>query len=404
MLKPNSVAFTVLLAGLAAMAPISTDIALPSYAATAEALGATQAAVAVSLSLFMIGYAVGPLVYGPLSERFGRRPILIVGLVLYVIAGLVCAATSSLGGLLAGRLVQGVSAASASVLALAIVRDLYEGVEARRKLSYVMLILGLMPMIAPTIGAVVLGAFGWRGVYAAMACAGLLLLAAVVLGLGESLRRRNPEALAPRQLLASYGEVVRHPSGFGFSVLGALCFGVMFSFIAGSSMLFMEDLGVSAATYGYLFAVPVLGMMAGTMLNARLSSRGVSDLRIMTGGLALVSVAVTALVAVIALGTKEAALVVGLLLVNNLGIGLVLPNASHRALQPMPHLAGIASAVLSSAQMTVGALASAIVAAFAPMLGGGAMTLSMAIFAVAALGLFAALSRHEARRAMEQPV
>lgn len=395
MLKPNSSAFTVLLAGLAAMAPISTDIALPSYVATASALGTTQASVAVSLSLFMVGYAIGPIVYGPLSERFGRRPVLLVGLGLYVAASLVCFVATSLGGLLVGRLIQGVAAAASSVLALAIVRDLYEGDEARRKLSYVMLILGLMPMIAPTLGAAVLVAFGWRAVYAAMAAAGVILGVGVLAGLAETIPARNPDALRPRQLLASYGEVIRHPMGFGYSLLGALCFGVMFSFIAGSSMLFMDGLGVSAATYGYLFAVPVLGMMSGTMLNARLTSRGIADSRVMTVGFAIVLAATTLLLVLLVGGTASIALVVGLLLANNLGIGLILPNASHRALQPMPHLAGIASAVLSSAQMAVAAVASALVAALVPHLGVSATTVSMAFFAVVSAFLFAFLQRHE---------
>lgn len=403
MLKPNSAAFTVLLAGLAAMAPISTDIALPAYGATASALGTTQAAVAVNLSLFLVGYALGPLVYGPLSERFGRRPILISGLSLYVVAALVCVLTPSLPGLLAGRLVQGIAASSASVLALAIVRDLYEGAEARRKLSYVMLILGLMPMIAPSLGAIILVAFGWRSVYVAMAAAGIILLGAVIFGVGESIRARNPAALSPRQLLASYGEVVRHPTGFGFSVLGALTFGVMFSFIAGSPMLFMEVLGVSAATYGYLFAIPVFGIMAGSMLNGRLTGKGAHDGRIMTVGFSIMMASSAALLAAMLAGSGSVALVVTLLLTSNFGIGLILPNTSHRALHPMPHLAGIASAVLSSAQMTVGAVASAVVAALAPIVGGSAVALSMTGFAVAATCLFMLLSRIEVIEA-SQPV
>ncbi|MCX5570839.1 multidrug effflux MFS transporter [Kaistia nematophila] len=395
MLKPNSVAFTVLLAGLAAMAPISTDIALPAYGATAEALGTTQAAVAVSLSLFMIGYALGPLLHGPLSERFGRRPVLVAGLLVYLASSAICALTPTLSVLLAGRLVQGFAASSASVLALAIVRDLYEGMEARRKLSYVMLILGLMPMIAPTLGAIILVSFGWRSVYVAMAGAGLVLLAAVIFGFAESIRARNPNALAPRHLLASYGEVLRHPTGFGFSALGALCFGVMFSFISGSSMLFMDVLGVSAATYGYLFAIPVLGMMAGTMANSRLVGRGVSDGRTMAAGFAIMLAAVALLLVVSLTGMLSVWLVVALLIASNFGTGLILPNSSHRALQPMPHLAGFASAVLNSAQMAVGAISSAIVAALVPWLGGSAMVISMAGFAVAACGLFVVLSRIE---------
>ncbi len=404
MLKPNSGAFTVLLAGLAAMAPISTDIAPPSYAATASALGTTQASVAVSLSLFMVGYAVGPLVYGPLSERFGRRPVLLSGLVLYSMASLACFASGTLGALLIGRFVQGLGAASASVLALAIVRDLYEGNEARRKLSYVMLILGLMPMIAPTLGALVLVAFGWRAVYAAMAIAGLALFAGVAAGLAETIPARNPGALRPRQLLANYAEVVRNPLGFGYSMLGALCFGVMFSFIAGSSMLFIDGLGVSVAVYGYLFAVPVLGMMSGTMLNARLTSRGIMDRHVMSAGFAIVIAAVALLVVLLAGGVTSIPLVVGLLLVNNLGIGLILPNASHRALQPMPHLAGIASAVMNSAQMAIAAVASALVAALVPHLAVNATTTGMAVFAAASAALFVWLLRLEPAASEERVI
>jgi DHA1 family bicyclomycin/chloramphenicol resistance-like MFS transporter len=399
MLKPNSIAFTVLLAGLAAMAPISTDIALPAYAATAEALGTSQAAVAVNLSLFMIGYALGPLLHGPLSERFGRRPVLIVGLIVFMACSVLCAVTPTLSVLLGSRLVQGFAASSASVLAFAIVRDLYEGMEARRKLSYVMLILGLMPMIAPTLGAFVLLGFGWRSVYVAMAGAGLVLLAAVIFGFGESIRARNPGALAPRQLIASYGAVIRHPTGFGYSALGALCFGVMFSFISGSSMLFMDVLGVSAATYGYLFAIPVIGMMAGTMVNGRMVGKGVSDSRTMAIGFIVMLSAVALLLVISLAGLLAVWPVVALLMVSNFGTGLILPNSSHRALQPMPHLAGFASAVLNSSQMAVGAISSAIVAALVPALGGSAMAISMALFAVCAASLFVWLVRFETRSA-----
>lgn len=403
MLRPQSAAFAVLLAGLAAMAPISTDIALPAYAATATALGTTQATVAINLSLFMMGYAVGPLVYGPLSERFGRRPVLISGLALYVLAAIVCAMTSSIGGLLTARLVQGIAASSASVLVFAIVRDLFEGVEARKKLSLVMIILGLMPLIGPTVGAVVLAAFGWRSVYAAMAVAGLLLLVGVIFGVAETIRSRNPDALAPRQLLAGYTEVASHPAAMGYSLVGALCFGVLFAFIAGSPMLFMEVMGISPTTYGYLFAVPIFGMILGPMLAGRLTSRGINDYRIMAAGFAVILVAVAGLGIVTSVAKPAAAPVLALLLLCNFGIGLILPNASHRALQPMPHLAGFASAVLNSTQMLTGAVISGLVAALMGVFGGSAMAFCMAICAVLAVTVFAALGVGERRRRERAP-
>ncbi|RAI44442.1 multidrug effflux MFS transporter [Rhodoplanes roseus] len=391
MLDKNSLGFTILLSCLVALPPLSIDLGLPAFAPTAADLHTTEATVALTLSWFMLGFSAGPLLYGPMSDRFGRKPVMVAGLALYVVASVLCTVAPSIDVLLAARLVQGLAAASGTVLAIATIRDLFDGIAARKKISYVMAINAVMPLTAPTIGVHVLAIGGWRSGYGLMAAFGAGLLAAVLLGFSESIARRIPDALAPRQLVEGYREVLRHPVSPKAALLNAMCFGVLFSYISGSSILFMGLMGLSPATYGYVFAVPVTGAIAGTLLNGMLLGRGAPPRRLIRIGLALIAAtAMLFLLLTLAPLDGRLAVVVGLLLVSAFGVGLVGPNASYAAMRDLPHRAGVASAVLTSAQMMVAALASAVVAALFGHLGASAMPAVMVGFAALAWALYLA--------------
>ncbi|MDC7786144.1 multidrug effflux MFS transporter [Rhodoplanes sp. TEM] len=388
MLDKSSLAFTVLLSSLVALPPLSIDLGLPAFAATAADLGTGEPAVALTLSWFMLGFAAGPLVYGPVSDRFGRKPVMLAGLSLYALTSVLCAAAPTIGVLLAARLFQGLAAAAGTVLVIAAIRDLFDGIAARKKISWVMAINAIMPLTAPTIGVYTLAFGGWRAGYALMAVFGAALLAAVTLGFRESIVQRNRDALAPRQLVAGYREVLTHPVSLKASLLNAACFGVLFAYISGSSIVFIGFMGLSAAAYGYVFAVPVTGAIGGTLLNGALLGRGVAPVTLVRAGLALMTGAATLLVVALA-GPLAGRLVpiVALLFVSAFSVGLVGPNVSYAAMRDLPHRAGVASAVLTSAQMVVGALSSAIVAALFDTLGASAMAAVMVGFAAVAVGL-----------------
>lgn len=389
MLKSNSLAFTVLLSGLVAIPPLSTDVGLPAYAATAAALHTNEPTVALTLSFFMLGFAVGPLFYGPMSERFGRRPVLLAGLGLYLVTSILCTLTPSIGLLLGSRLFQGFAASAGTVLAVACIRDLFSGVAALKKISYVMMINGLMPLIAPSIGVLILAAGGWRSVYAVMTVGGVLLVLGVLFGFAESVPRKNPTALAPRQLISGYLEVLTHPISAKSALLNAMCFGVMFAFISGSPILFINMMNVSAKTYGYIFAITVVGTIGGTLFNSFLAGKKGRPTWILRIGLTATTLATFTFLMMSVSGRNPLIPTVCLLFVSNFGIGLVGPNASYAAVKFLPHLAGVASAVLASTQMVVAAISAALVAALFGLLGPSALPAVMFGFALLACGLYA---------------
>ena len=396
-IRPSSFAFTLLLGTLSALPPLSIDMGLPALSLMAQTLGTTSAGASLSLSLFMLGFALGPLVYGPLSDRYGRRPLLLIGCGVFLTAGVGCAASGTLTALLTWRFIQGAGAGAGSVLVMAIIRDLFEGVVARTRLSYVSLVTGVAPMIAPTMGAWVLAVSHWRAIYATLAAGGLVLLVAVAFGLEES-APRGKTALSMRGLRHSYARVLGHRLSFGYSLLNAFSFGCCFAYISGSPLVLMDVLGVSTSVYGTCFALTALAMMTGAFVNGRLSARGTSAARLLTLGLAIASGASTLLVLVTLGGVASVATLLPLFALNNFSLGLITPNATHGALHPMPDIAGVASAVLSGLRMLLGATASALVAFLFNGQSAIAVTGVMAGFAFASLAVYLLVVRPVAHR------
>jgi DHA1 family bicyclomycin/chloramphenicol resistance-like MFS transporter len=400
-LRPETIAFSLLLSALATLASLATDMGLPVLGATAASLGVTAGRAALTLSVFMAGFALGPLVVGPLSDHYGRRPLLLAGCATFAACGALAALATSLGALLAWRTLMGVGAGACQVLVVATVRDLFTGAEARVRQSYVNLAAGLAPVLAPSLGVVVAGVGGWRMIYVSLAVAGLVLLALAALGLAESSPRRVDATLTLATTLRSYARVLGHPVSFGYVLVGALNFGSLFAYVSGSSLVLIDVLHVGPRTYGVLFACTSLGLMAGALLNARLTRRGLTPHRLVTWGLAASTGAALFLLALTLLDLLDVALLVPLAIVGFVGYGVVRPHTSQGALEPMPEIAGVASAVLSAVQMVAGALASAAVAALFDGASALAMTAPMALSASgAAMLYFARVRPAEAARSV----
>jgi DHA1 family bicyclomycin/chloramphenicol resistance-like MFS transporter len=403
-LRHDTAAFTVLLGALVTLASFATDMGLPVLDETAASLGVTPATAAYTLSVFILGFALGPLLFGPVSDRVGRRPVLLAGCAAFAGFGLVATFARSIEWLLTCRLLMGMGAGTVQVLVLSMVRDLYTGREARAKQSYVNLAGGVAPIIAPTLGVFVATAGGWRAIYAALAVGGVALLAAAALGLRETAPLAARRPLTVRGTLASYARVVRHPIAFGNAAVLALGFGYLFAYVSSSSLVLIGVLGASPRTYGAFFAATALGLMAGSLTNARLTRRGVPHARLLGTGLAIASTCAVTLLALTALGRLTPAALLALVVIGNVAHGTARPNASQGALEPMPEIVGVASAFMSALQMVVGASASAVAAALFDGRTALAMTGTMSVCSLGALVVYRTVVRPaERRRATEAP-
>jgi MFS transporter, DHA1 family, multidrug resistance protein len=386
----TGIAFATLLGVLAALPPLSIDMPLPALVAVSHSLHAPSSLAGLTLSLFMAGFAMSPIVYGPLADRNGRRPPLLLGLLLFVAGGLGAAVAPSIFTLLFARLIQGAGAGAGMTLAFAIIRDLFEGKAAQARLAAIAVVANVAPIIAPTIGAVLLGFVGWRGIYGVTALTGLLLLATVGLGLAETLPpHQRARAVTLRSLARDYGSVLGHRGAMANILVNGLGFGWMFAYVTGSPQVFLGEMHLPGAVYGGLFACTGSGIVAGALLNGRLAHRGVGSVMLL--GMAILgAVTVTLLLLALTVTRHEVPLPVlmPLLVLATACFGLATPSASHGALAAMPELAGIAGGLLTSVQMLGGALASLLVSLLFPLLGAAAMAGVMAACALTAFAIY----------------
>lgn len=360
-IQPTSVAFMLLLGFLAAVPYSGIDINLPALAATGAALGKSASDVGLTMSAFMLSIAVTPLLYGPVSDRFGRKPVVVFGLALFVVASLACAVAQSLPALLICRFVQGIGAA-ATAATFAIIRDLFSETTARAKIANVMVAINVVTIIAPTAGAALLTLGGWRLIYATQAAVGMVLLLAVLVGFGESAKLNPVNRLAPVTVIRSYLRVLTHPVSFAYILVGAAGGATVFAYVTGSSLFFIGVVRLAADQYGLIFSACSAAVMSGAILEGRLGRRGVQPAQVVTIGLSLSAAAASTLLAISLGGWTPAAVVAALLLVVALTFGMTIPNVLNATMQPLPEIAGVVGATAGSIQMIAGAVSSSLVA------------------------------------------
>ena len=262
----------ITLTALVAYGPVSTDLYLPSLPAMQQALATDIAGVQMTLTAFVWGFALAQLVYGPLSDRFGRRPVLLVGLVLFLMASLVCVAATTIEGLIAGRFLQALGACAGPVLGRAVVRDLYGPLDAGRVLAYMGTAMALIPAAAPTLGGVLEVTFGWRANFVALTLFGVMVLALTWFGLPESHYERDDTATRPARIISNFATLLRHRGFLGSTLAVSAAFAGLFSFISGSPFVLIEVLGLPPDRFGFAFLVAVVGFMGGSYLSGRLVS------------------------------------------------------------------------------------------------------------------------------------
>ncbi|MEW5888251.1 MAG: multidrug effflux MFS transporter [Pseudomonadota bacterium] len=359
MLKP-SFGLALLLTTLVALGPISTDLYLPALPALAQFFATDVARVQLTLSVFLAGFAVAQLFYGPLSDRYGRRPVMLAGLAIYLAASLACMAAPSIDTLIAARFFQALGACAGPVLGRAIVRDVYGPLQAARVLAYISGAMAIAPMLGPVLGGWLTVWFGWRANFAALSLFSALQIAATFIMLGESNAHRDPAATQPRRIAGNFAMLLSSPLYLGFLLCFSASYAALFSFISGSSFVLIGLYGLSPQWYGASFGFVVTGYITGTMVSGRLTMK-LGAKRLVFAG-ALLGMAAGSVMALLALAQVHGvwAILVPMFLCT-LATGLVMPNAIAGALAPYARMAGAASALMGFVQMSVAATVGIIV-------------------------------------------
>jgi DHA1 family bicyclomycin/chloramphenicol resistance-like MFS transporter len=352
----------VVLGTLTAFGPLSIDLYLPALPAIGREFGTTTAAAGQTVALFFLGLALGQTLYGPLSDRYGRRRPLLVGCVIYTLASLGCALAPTLGWLIGLRVLQALGGCAGMVITRSVVRDLFDAKGSARMYSLLMLVMGLAPITAPLIGGQLVTTYGWRSAFWLLAGFGLICVALVRFALPESLPATRRSQAGVGEVLRTYGRLLRDRPFMGQALTGGFVAAGMFAYIAGSPFVIIELYGVPPQHYGWIFGANATGLIAASQLNRRLLAR-FSPATITATTLAMVATAGVTLVAVAVSGLGGLAGLLPPLFVCVAGQGLISPNTAAAAMAPHGRTAGSASALMGTLQFLVGTCAGLLVGA-----------------------------------------
>ena len=389
-LHPDSPWLLALLAALVALGPLSVDVYLPAMPTMMVALDTDIRHMHLTLSSYLTGFALFHLACGPLADRFGRKPILIGGTVLFVAACVGCSLAETVDELVFFRFIQGIGACVGPTLARAVARDIFGPTRAARALSLIAMMMALAPAIAPAMGGVMMLWLPWPSIFVFLAVYGIAMILLIHVFLGESLPQR--QSLHPLSILVNYGTLLRSPMFLIATFASGFVYAGFLAYLASSSFVYIDMLGVPVEYFGLTFITSVLGYMAGSGLSARLTKNYTSE-QIVLAGAALAAVAAgTVWIGAQRLPDSIAIMMMPMMFYS-MGIGLMLPNAMAIALSPFPYIAGTASALLGFVQMSLSAFATAIVGNYlvdspAPVLNfmlaisGLALLLSVVLFRV----------------------
>lgn len=348
--------FVLLLGALVAFGPMSIDLYLPALPAIARGLGCTMDVAQLTVTVFLAGFCVGMLCYGPLSDRFGRRPVLLGGIAMFVAASLACLLASSIQGLIVARLFQALGGGAASVLARAVVRDVYAPTEAIRKLSLMAMVTAVAPLLAPLVGSAVTAWGGWRASFAVLLLWGLACLAAAARHLPETLAPEMRIGHGARDALLAYRRMLGDPSAIGLVIAGGMSFAAMFAYITGGPFYFIELNGFSPTAYSLIFSLNAIAIFLANYANSRLIRR-CGPLRMVGTGCAI-GLAAAALLPIV--DSRPHAFIVALFPVVGM-TGLLGANCVGLLMQHHGRHAGAAAALFGAGQFGFGVLASGLV-------------------------------------------
>jgi MFS transporter, DHA1 family, multidrug resistance protein len=389
MLRPETFALTVLLALLTAIGPLSVDLYLPSLPEIARTLDASPAQVQLTLSGFLVCFALGQIVYGPMSDHVGRKPVLLTALGIYLATCLGCAFAQSIEALIVLRGLQALGVAGVPVLARAVVRDLYQGARIGRELSLMGSIMALAPVVAPLIGGIVQSAAGWRANFVLMSAFGLVAIVVVMRLLPETMHRPTTGSLSFSAIAQSYRLFLRDRTFLIYTAILTASYAGLFAWISGSSFALQNLYGLSPLGFGITFGVSAGGYLVGSLLAARFVMRLGVD-RIIMLGACLLAAGGLAMVAAVLLRLSSPLALAGPIAVYLCGLGFALPQAMAGALSPFADRAGAASSLLGFLQQT---FAAALGILIGHTLGASALPLALTIAGMGCIALVLALCK-----------
>ncbi len=389
--RPDTFALTLVLALLTGLGPVTVDISIPSLPAIADAFATTGPAAQGTITGYIIGFAIAQIFHGPISDRVGRRPVILASLVAFVLASIACAFATSVAMLIAFRVVQAVAAAGPIILARAVVRDLYSGVRAARELSIMASIMGIAPILAPVLGGFLQARFGWSASFLATALLGVAGILMVWFGLPETLQRRASDPLSVGAIVKGFATIWRNRAYRAYAAVLACGYAGLLTYIAGSSFVIEVHYGLAPIAFSFAFASGALAYILGTVIGRALAPRlgldatiGVGTACLAAGGLLVA--------AGVGLGPDSVFAFIAPIMVFTTGIGIVLPQTLAAALTPFPDRAGAASSLLGFIQMGAAAVAMTIATV---ILGEGIATVPtvLSIVGIGALATFLATRR-----------
>ena len=350
----------ILLGALTAIGPLSIDMYLPSFVILTQQMGA---GIQLSLASFFIGMAMGQVLYGSLSDRFGRKIPLLVGLSLFVIASLACSFASTMNELIMGRFVQGFGGCAGMVISRAIVRDRCSPTQVAQAFSMLILVMGLAPILAPLAGSWLLVAYGWQSIFWFKSAFAFLCLMAVYMTLAETHHDRS-RPLKLKKAMSSYWQLLGNRTFMGYTLASGLPFSGMFAYIAGSPHVLIELQHLSPTQYSWVFGANAFGFIAASQLNAYLLRRGFSMLRLLHNTLWLPAIVSSCLLAIELAGINSLSLLLIGFFSYIASLGFISPNAGAAAMANQGHQAGTASALMGVLQFSLAALIGAILGAW----------------------------------------
>lgn len=357
----------MLLAALGSMGQFANNVYLPSLPSISAGLNASASAAQLTMTAFLIPLAAMQLVYGPLADRYGRRPLVTIGCAIFLAGCAVCALAPDIGTLIVGRAMQATGAAAGVVLSRAIARDQFDGPELNRAIGLIAMFFGLAPAVAPLIGGLLQTAFDWHAAFIAAALVGVFVLIAFRTMQPESLKTPLPR-LDLAELARAYGVVLRNKAFVGYAMAGTGTLSGMFAFFSGSPFLLMDVLGLTPVEYGFLPPIGVVGFLIGGTLARRMAANATPQ-KLARIGLTAQWVGVACMAGLPMLGFLHPAQVSGSIAIYTMGLGLLLPAVMSLAIAPFPQVAGTASATFGFLQMTGAAFATVLVSGLALILG-----------------------------------
>lgn len=346
--------FIIFLVALSISGPLSINFYLALLPEMANSLAASAATIQQTVSIYLIGFAGAQLVVGPFSDRFGRKPILIICYALFTIASIACALAPNVELLIAGRFIQSLGGCAGVLISRAIVRDVYPPEEMGKVMAYMVTGFSLAPLLAPAIGGFIGVTFGWRSLFFIFSALGVCLMTWIYLGFKETNKNLNPEATQLGKMLGNYVSLVKNRTFLCYFIVAFASVGGILTYTSASSFVLIEVLKVPAQYYGLLFSITAFGLLFGSLISARIIKKSGSKTAAWVGSLLVLTGGVSAALFPI-FGIQSVATIIAPMFIYTLGNGVVMPAAVSTAISPFPKKAGAAAALIGCAQSATGA-------------------------------------------------